>query len=348
MGTITAITRASGSSQCGGETAARESQSYAIFEGLMMRQRRHSMKTYDGNKTVSQIARRGLVLVALLATALICVRAGHAQSTTTSMPAPNPKPPEAAARTAAPAPPATSPSRGGLKTGVKVHGYWKIDVRNPEGKLASHTEFENSLTTNDPNGLSGDYALAYLLSGGGRDITVTGDTDFSTLSENSLAAFLAAWNAAEYVDGRARKLGISSFTVQFPYFVIGVNTAGFVAGSGGAINYLLPGPCGSSPCETPTTQSANGNTLSLNTTFVASASSTITEVGTFVASAKLRYGAGAEWMQIVYSPLGSAIYTFTSANLGLPGSCGGQSQPACQVSVSPGQTVAVSVTFSFD
>jgi hypothetical protein len=34
---------------------------------------------------------------------------------------------------------------GGPREGVKVHGHWTIDVRNPDGTLASHREFENSL-----------------------------------------------------------------------------------------------------------------------------------------------------------------------------------------------------------
>ena len=39
-------------------------------------------------------------------------------------------------------------SRGPLE-GVKVHGHWVIDVRNPDGTLAQHRDFENSLT--NPN-----------------------------------------------------------------------------------------------------------------------------------------------------------------------------------------------------
>lgn len=38
---------------------------------------------------------------------------------------------------------------------LTVHGYWKIDVHNPDGKLATHREFENSLT----NGASQLYQL---------------------------------------------------------------------------------------------------------------------------------------------------------------------------------------------
>src|SRR5713226_6208411 len=34
---------------------------------------------------------------------------------------------------------------GGQKEGIKVHGHWTIDVRNPDGTLVTHREFENSL-----------------------------------------------------------------------------------------------------------------------------------------------------------------------------------------------------------
>lgn len=43
--------------------------------------------------------------------------------------------------------------------GIKVSGYWEIDVLNPDGSVATHTEFENSLR------LSGGAMLALLLSG---------------------------------------------------------------------------------------------------------------------------------------------------------------------------------------
>jgi hypothetical protein len=38
---------------------------------------------------------------------------------------------------------------GGPQEGIKIHGHWVIDVRNPDGKLVTHREFENSyLDTN--------------------------------------------------------------------------------------------------------------------------------------------------------------------------------------------------------
>jgi hypothetical protein len=42
------------------------------------------------------------------------------------------------------------------REGIKVHGHWAIDIRNPDGALVSHHEFENALITGvsgqSPNG----------------------------------------------------------------------------------------------------------------------------------------------------------------------------------------------------
>jgi hypothetical protein len=35
--------------------------------------------------------------------------------------------------------------KGEPHEGIKVHGHWTIEVRNPDGKLVTHREFENSL-----------------------------------------------------------------------------------------------------------------------------------------------------------------------------------------------------------
>jgi hypothetical protein len=50
----------------------------------------------------------------------------------------------------------------GTHEGIKVHGHWTIEVKNPDGKLVTHREFENSLTT------SGGPLLSALL---GRTVT---------------------------------------------------------------------------------------------------------------------------------------------------------------------------------
>jgi hypothetical protein len=40
---------------------------------------------------------------------------------------------------------ASSVRAGEHQDGIKVHGHWTIEVRNPDGKLVTHREFENSL-----------------------------------------------------------------------------------------------------------------------------------------------------------------------------------------------------------
>jgi hypothetical protein len=42
-------------------------------------------------------------------------------------------------------------SSGGPHEGIQVHGHWTIDVRNPDGTLASHRDFENSLLAGGAN-----------------------------------------------------------------------------------------------------------------------------------------------------------------------------------------------------
>ena len=41
---------------------------------------------------------------------------------------------------------AESATEGGLSTGIQIHGNWTIDVKEPNGTLVSHLEFENALT----------------------------------------------------------------------------------------------------------------------------------------------------------------------------------------------------------
>jgi hypothetical protein len=54
----------------------------------------------------------------------------------------------------------------GQREGIKVHGHWTIDIRNPDGTLATHREFENALikTSNFPGGWTGATLLAGWLS----------------------------------------------------------------------------------------------------------------------------------------------------------------------------------------
>ncbi|HTA59965.1 MAG TPA: hypothetical protein VK805_17525 [Candidatus Baltobacteraceae bacterium] len=124
---------------------------------------------------LAHLARRGLV-VALLAMALICATSGRAQSSVTAASAQDAKPTAAptvpAQKPAAVAKPAAvhvqtvspeekSPAKG-TREGIMVHGHWTIDVKNPDGTVASHSDFENTLDGNEGSDLltgvlSGEY-----------------------------------------------------------------------------------------------------------------------------------------------------------------------------------------------
>jgi len=59
---------------------------------------------------------------------------------------------------------AEKPEPGGKSEGIKVHGHWMLEVRNPDGTLASRKEFENSLITSGDG--NGSRALTAVLAGG--------------------------------------------------------------------------------------------------------------------------------------------------------------------------------------
>lgn len=51
----------------------------------------------------------------------------------------------------APASAAAAQGGGGPQEGIKVHGRWVVEVRNPDGTLATRTEFNNALASGDQN-----------------------------------------------------------------------------------------------------------------------------------------------------------------------------------------------------
>lgn len=126
------------------------------------------MKTNEKDEVIARIVRRSLVLVGLLVAALCFAGPSRAQS----KPAPSgaTTPAQAAVGNSAPvtqaakAKPAAEPAaRKSPSEGIKVHGHWIIEVKNPDGKVVTHREFENSLAGG--NGSEGSNLLAGLLSG---------------------------------------------------------------------------------------------------------------------------------------------------------------------------------------
>jgi hypothetical protein len=132
------------------------------------------MKMNGKQELLGKIARRGLLLAALLAMVLTCANVGRAQSNATTASAqeaeptaapatPAQKPAVSANPASAQAKPVSSeekPAAKGAKEGIAVHGHWTIVVKNPDGTVAARQEFENAL---DP--VEGADLLTGLLSG---------------------------------------------------------------------------------------------------------------------------------------------------------------------------------------
>jgi hypothetical protein len=90
---------------------------------------------------VLRIFRWGLPILAVGTLALGATGATRAQSQGAAQSTPAAKPDATAAQKPAPA-----PSRAnGLNTAITVHGHWMIEVKNPDGTLVRHVEFENAL-----------------------------------------------------------------------------------------------------------------------------------------------------------------------------------------------------------
>lgn len=122
------------------------------------------------HKLVTRFAKRGFGLAVLLSMALVAADISGAQSSALVAPTPAAKP--AAAFAKSPASPAAKPPAKRAQEGIKVHGHWTIEVRNPDGAVVSHREFENAL--------NGPLTLASLLVGAivpaGYQVNLTGST----------------------------------------------------------------------------------------------------------------------------------------------------------------------------
>ena len=127
------------------------------------------MKTKDKHEAFARIARRSAVPAALLLMLLPAAGVSRAQSNAKPSPVVVTGPTGAIAK--ASASPASKPPSRGTSDGIKVHGYWTIEVRNPDGKVAKHLEFENKLCTSFVDPLDGatvqggDSTLSLLMSG---------------------------------------------------------------------------------------------------------------------------------------------------------------------------------------
>ncbi len=324
------------------------------------------MKTNEKYPVIARFTRWGLVPAGLLVAALCFAGPSRAQSSAT---------------------PATT--AGGMRRAkgknehVKVNGYWKIEVHDPAGKLVSHTEFENSLTTNDPNGYSGDFALAEILGGSNSQMVVTDPKTGSNVdliatgyATGSVPGFLAnlrplAQNGAPF----------KSAVFILPFLSIGLNTSPQLSASAtpaqgfqdGAVTPSAAGPCANAAatppafgCLVPTSQALNtsgatgntasttGNQIVLTSSFLVGASTTISQVGTYITPMRLTIiSGGASFAYAASDPVdgttlnGPAAYSLTSATLSTAPGCVPTPTAPCAVSMTADQTISVTVTLSF-
>jgi hypothetical protein len=263
----------------------------------------------------------GLALWALL---LLLLAAPRAQGQAAAAPAGAAKAASASPAAQAARPAAqNAPKRGsgGMHEGIQVHGWWVIEVRRPNGKLISHTEFENSLVQG-----TGTEALAPILLG----FTVPGGWDVDLIGS-----------------GTGGTGGPCSGGV-YCHLVTSQLSAG-CSGCGSlqtSLNSTPTGGPGSAVVLSGQVQSTQGGSIGAVFTYIAlcPASTPPNALGTSSpAQCGANYQAAAP--DISLSP-------FTQANL--PNSstttspCGGTGQISCQVTVpEAGDAISVTVTLSF-
>jgi hypothetical protein len=199
----------------------------------------------------------------------------------------------------------------GINQGVKMHGHWIIDIKNPDGTLAQHHEFENSIQYDGQNYLVG--LLSGYASPGAMGIYFTAPT-------NGTAPCAATYN--------------------FCAIVTSLTTAPAVNLCG---NYY----CATGLTITPTF--GVGPTLKLAGSITANEAGTIGTVGTTMngcGQTGVAFGAYPTAMSTV-SP--ATCFTSTVSGAGGGNDFGGTmtSTSISPISVANGQIIQVTVTLSF-
>jgi hypothetical protein len=202
------------------------------------------------------------------------------------------------------------PAAKGTHEGIKVHGHWTIEVKNPDGKLVTHREFENSLTTQPE--VSGATLLAGLL---GRSLTA-GSWQVQLIYFDSSTG--AVTGGMVITEPNSATEGCTPSTT--PVIVSCSNSLS------------ISGP------TTPTSGVPTGNTLTLmGTATVPQGIAAITQVATYSNSCFI-----AESPQTCFNDTQHFTYfKFTTRNLD------GQNGDPAAVQVSAGQSVSVTVVISF-
>lgn len=237
----------------------------------------------------------------------------------------------------------------GMHEGIKVHGHWSIEVRNPKGKLLSHTEFENSLVGGPFGG--GSWLTYFFLQQAkpssnslGGSLTpgewgiLLGDPSSPPCSANLTTSFnLPSYGGTDILRGTFCVL-----TQQVPPAAI--YPVGCGSGNEGcSYNLVVSNPF-------------NGdgvNVLQLSGSVVSQSPGTISVVQTVLSYCEGNVAPSVCWSETAPdSNAFGGFFAFTQA--GLPASnttqfpCGGAGQISCAVNVpEAGDTINVQVSISF-
>jgi hypothetical protein len=294
------------------------------------------MKAIGKHEVIARIAGPGLVLAAVFALVLSgsCVVRAQASATSAAPPAA----PPAKAASSAQAGQAVSPGKrqpGGTHEGIKVHGHWMIEVRSLDGKLVSHTEFENSLYTGGyPYTTPGAY-LSRTLTQGEWGITLSG-------SPAPCSATIPFTFATGYAYQPTR------FAFGGPFCVLSEITPPAA---------IEPQNCAAAPSSgcsqnLKVSTDSSGN-LTLMGSVVAADSGTISQVQTILSTCAPGVSPAACASETspddVHDDYLNAFTAATMPTSNTPSTpCGGAGQISCAVNVpAAGDTINVSVTISF-
>jgi hypothetical protein len=223
--------------------------------------------------------------------------------------------------------------------GIKIHGHWVMDLKNADGKVVDHRDFENSLVAVGA-APSGDQIIAALLSG-----NVVPDTPAIGLVENYGNVTIA--DQSSYCNPSTNPTGLSCYIFysgSSNLWGIGYYSAKSEAGLTAQVNFMP--------------------TVSL----VLSGNYTVPQNLTSIAYVQTLYGmcapASATYFPDPAMTLGGAVFsgaaTFQNADE-LPKACAppisnentglaaftSTSVPPLPMSVTPGQILSISVTITF-
>jgi hypothetical protein len=299
------------------------------------------MKTNDTHESVSRIAGRGLVLVSLLAVALAFAASSFAQTNAGATPkVADAKAGQPSANSLAPK---TARAPKGTGEGIQIHGWWTIEIRNRDGSVAKHVEFENALFGDGPGLLSGllfgsQVAGSWELDVGGSPspcLTAVAQT-FDYCAMVTAGSGYANWTG--YAGGCTTTVGAAN-PQPFCYATLAPSLTGAFTPDYLPSSLTLSGQA---YVDTSTSISFVQSSLVACLVNFAGGSGAIDNA----VSPSVCYSSSGSSPSYSASPFTFSQYDFYPA-LSPSASCGGSGQPLCEIPVQAGQVIAASVTFSF-